>query len=111
MFLLQAVQYSGASTGEFLLSLCTTIGTVGVVGFLFWTWLNAKFSYQDKTDAENRARIIQLEKSQADLLSKDDHYEIRKEDKDGLEKQMGEMKKDIKDMPEKIVNMLKPFLK
>ncbi len=93
-------------TMNFLLQLCTSLGSAALVGWMFWTWITSKFNFMERTDAENRARIIELERKNAELLSKEDHYIIRKEDKDALERQISELRSDIKHMPERIVAMI-----
>ncbi|HRN80162.1 MAG TPA: hypothetical protein PKY29_04410 [Ferruginibacter sp.] len=95
---------------DFLIQLSTSLGSVSLVGFLFWTWITNRFKYMEEMHQDNKVRIRELENLNHQLLSKQDHYHIRKEDSERIEKQISEVKTDIKKMPEQIVNLLKPFL-
>jgi hypothetical protein len=99
-----------SAESSFWSTILTSLGTASLVGFLFWSWINNKFKSLEDRDRESRSRIRELEKQANQTLTKDDHFDIRKEDKENLEKQINEIKADLKGMPEKIVNMLKPFL-
>lgn len=106
------VQPAGTiSIAQFVLQLATGLGSAAIVGFLFWAWLTSQLNFIKQENKENRARIISLEKQCATLISKDDHSDLRKEDKEMIEKQIAELKQDIKDMPGKILSTIKNFLK
>lgn len=94
----------------FLSQLLTNLLSTGIVGFLFWAWLKSNLKFLEKQISENRARIIDLEKRQNVYVEKNTHDSIRKEDKEGVERQLAEMRKDIKEMPGKILEILKPFI-
>ncbi len=98
-------------SGSVFLSIISGLCSAGVVGFLFWSYLNSKFSMIDSQDKENRARIIKIEEKQTLFLAKEDYQEMRREERDLIERQISEIKKDIKDMPKNIVDLLKPFIK
>ena len=87
---------------NFIVSLLTSIGSCGIIGFLFFSWLNAKF---EKVE-EIKERLAVVEQNQFKYLSKEDH----KSDSARVEKDIEELKIDIKEMPQKIVDLLKPFI-
>ena len=91
--------------------LLTSLSTLTLVGILFWAWINARFKAAEEKDNENRARIRELEKNQHHFVEKNDHNEIRREDKEGIENQLREMRDDMREMPERIVSMIKQFIK
>lgn len=105
MFFMEHVQ-----SGSVFYSIVSGICSAGVVGFLFWSWLNTKFSMIDNTNKENRARIIKIEENQHSFLAKDEYQEMRREERELIERQISEIKRDIKEMPKNIVDLLKPFI-
>lgn len=99
------------SIANFFLQLCTSLGSVSLMGFLFWNLLNNRFKFLENTSSDNKARIKELELKNERHLSREDHHQIRKEDKEGLEKQIYELKKEIRDMPQKIATLVTALLK
>lgn len=108
--ILQAPVIARFGAADALLSIVTALGSCGLIGAFFFMWLNSKFNSIINQIADNRDRIKYFENNYKGFISKEDHSSIRWEDKDGLEKQINEVKQDIKEMPAKIVHMLKPFL-
>lgn len=99
------------STSAFLLQLCTSLGSVSLMGFLFWNLLNNRFKFLENTSLDNKARIKELEAKNEKHLSRDDHHQIRIEDKKGLEKQIYELKTEIREMPQKIATLVTALMK
>jgi DNA-binding ferritin-like protein len=95
----------------FLSQLLTSLSSAALVGFIFWAWLNSRFRFVERIMDEQRERIKDLEEKAAESMSKHDHHHIRKEDKEAIEKQLNDLRKDVKDMPHKIVDLIKPFIK
>jgi len=85
-----------------IINLITSIGSIAVVGFLFWSWLNTKVNSLNDSinDLKNKIQAIDLEMK--DYLRKDDYFR-----RDGqLENQIKELKNKIDAMPEHIVSLL-----
>lgn len=99
------------STANFLLQLCTSLGSVSLMGFLFWNLLNNRFKFLENTSSDNKARIKELELKNEKHLSRDDHRLIRMEDKEGIEKQIYELKKEIRAMPQEIATLVTALMK
>lgn len=108
--ILQALPIARFGASDALLSIVTALASCGLIGAFFFMWLNTKFSNMISQIADNRDRLKRLESDNNRFINKDDHSVIRREDKEGLERQINEVKQDIKNMPDKIVNMLRPFL-
>lgn len=100
-----------AGENVFLSTVLTSLGTATLTGILFWAWLNTKFdSFKTQMD-DLKEKNRDLEKRHMEFLLKEDHHDMRREDKEGFENQLREMRKDIKEMPNQLMNMIKQFIK
>lgn len=85
-----------------LINLVTSIGSITVVGFLFWTWLNTKMNTLVDSINELKQKINQMETESRDYLRKDEY--LRRDTQ--LETQLHELKQKIDQMPTDIVTLL-----
>lgn len=92
---------------EFLSTVLTSLGSVALVGFLFWNLLNAKFSNQEEKIRDVAARVKELENQNREYVLKEDHHN----DKISMDRQLKEIRDDIREIPQQITNMLRQFIK
>lgn len=85
-----------------LINLVTSIGSITVVGFLFWTWLNTKMNTLVDSINDLKQKINQMEAESHMYLRKEEY--LRRDTQ--LDTQLRELKQKIDQMPTDIVNLL-----
>ncbi len=105
-------------------NLVYSLGSCGVVGFLFWSFLSARFSNYETIIDELRRRIVELEGDRKRYLERED-YRNEKNDfagditklEDRLEKKIDEMnrrlegvQRSVNETPAAIANMIKSII-
>lgn len=105
------------ASDNWILNLVTSVGTVSVVGIIFFMWLNSKFQNLEREIDSCQKEIERVDKDMKDMVDKDDYKTLRVEDKESmekveqrLEKRILELANKVENMPNQIVNQLKIFM-